>query len=234
MRSSPATTSGFSVDAAGELRDTAAPGAGSRTGRAPCGCRGSPAPGAARAAACRTAGRRPRRAAPRRRRAPARASRRAAAAPRRRSRRRRSARSRSRSAVLRARSAASTLTASATISGPMPSPGRIAIFMRVRPRSRALRAVHREQPGRADRCAALERANLVGVLQREADLVEAVEQAVLAERLDVEANAIAPSGVATVCRSRSIVSLNPGKRGDFVEQPVDLDARAARSAAGRS
>ena len=69
----------------------------------------------------------------------------------------------------------------------------------------------------------LERADLVGVLQREADVVEAVQQAMLAERLDVEARTQAqPSGVATVCCSRSIVSREARERRDVGEQPVDL------------
>ena len=60
------------------------------------------------------------------------------------------------------------------ISGPMPSPGRTATFIL-------------EVPGKLRLAPRLEGADLVGVAQREADLVEAVQQAVLAERIDVEA-----------------------------------------------
>src|SRR5437899_10502516 len=97
--------------------------------------------------------------------------------------------------------------ASRTISGPMPSPGRMAIFIggwrpatglwrlpwaalapaagratgdRAGP-SRDLR-----QPRLLGQSLRLEGANGVGVLQRESDLVEAVEQALLAGRLHRE------------------------------------------------
>src|SRR5206468_12123973 len=70
----------------------------------------------------------------------------------------------------------STFSACAMISGPMPSPGRTATFIL-------------EVPGVLRLAPHLELADLVRVAQREADLVEAVQQAVLAERIDLEAHA---------------------------------------------
>src|SRR5262245_31659298 len=106
------------------------------------------------------------------------------------------------------RRCSSTLSASATISGPMPSPGRTAIFIRQSPQTRqwtgaaerrpewklvlALLCVLwaweslSEEPRLLGFVLRLERANLVGVSERKADLVEAVEQAVLAKWLDLE------------------------------------------------
>src|SRR5262245_16124027 len=94
-------------------------------------------------------------------------------------------------------SAASTFVASTTISGPMPSPGRIAIFIDVmRAKNcgavcsrRRVRSsyVNSREPGLFGEPFRFERANLVRMLQRQADLVEAVEQAMPAERIDVEA-----------------------------------------------
>src|SRR5690349_9044088 len=96
------------------------------------------------------------------------------------------------------RSRSSTFAASATISVPMPSPGSNAIFTpgpRRRPcAQRTLVAIL--TPRRADapsgeprlfgETLGLERADLVGVPQRQADLVQPVEQAMLAEWLDIE------------------------------------------------
>src|SRR5438105_4784517 len=62
------------------------------------------------------------------------------------------------------------------ISGPMPSPGRTATLIL-------------EVPGMLRFSPRLELADLVRVAQREADLVEPVQQAVLAERIDVEVHA---------------------------------------------
>src|SRR2546423_12461379 len=59
------------------------------------------------------------------------------------------------------------------ISGPMPSPGRTATFIL-------------ETPGLLRPALFFEGPNLVGVAQREADLVQTVQQAVLAERIDLE------------------------------------------------
>src|ERR1700676_2054085 len=98
----------------------------------------------------------------------------------------------------------STLAASATISLPMPSPGSMAIFI-VAPDKRAAdrhgeqskpwfllclgdcsAAVRSEEPRLLGFALRLERANLVGVGERERDVVESVQQAVLAKRVDVE------------------------------------------------
>src|SRR4029453_16774666 len=73
------------------------------------------------------------------------------------------------------RSASRTLMASATISGPMPSPGRMATF------------TGSHEPGLGGETLCFERADLVGVRQREADVVEPVQQAMLAEWLHLEA-----------------------------------------------
>ena len=142
MMSRPATTSGFSVDALGELRiQQRGPQVREQAERL-ADRRAAPAPAASRAAACRTAGRRRRPSAWRRRAARARACRAAADGRRRRSRRRRSAPSvgLDRRGLRRAARRAPR-RASATISGPMPSPGRIAIFMRAAtaPQSHGLR-----------------------------------------------------------------------------------------------
>src|SRR5688572_16990856 len=76
-------------------------------------------------------------------------------------------------------SAFSTRTACATISGPMPSPARTAIFMPLK------------QPRLRGAVLRLERLDLVGVFQREADVVEAVQDAMLAKRIDLELKALA-------------------------------------------
>src|SRR3954470_16303749 len=74
-----------------------------------------------------------------------------------------------------------TFIASATISVPMPSPGRTAIFIR------CLSARERVcEPGLGGEALRLEGLDRVLVPQRQADVVEAVEQAVLAKRLHVE------------------------------------------------
>src|SRR5262249_32620023 len=69
--------------------------------------------------------------------------------------------------------AESTLRACEMISCPMPSPGRTATFMS-------------EVPGKLRFAPRLEGADLVRVAQRQADLVQPVQQAVLAEVVDVE------------------------------------------------
>src|SRR5258706_16157067 len=76
----------------------------------------------------------------------------------------------------------STLRAGTMISGPMPSPGRTAIF---------IENSFSEIPGELRLAPRLERLDLVGVAQREADLVQAVHQAVLAKRVDLEAHDLA-------------------------------------------
>jgi hypothetical protein len=57
----------------------------------------------------------------------------------------------------------------------------------------------------SSRALGLELADLVGVAQREADVVEAVDEAVLAERLHVERELV-PSGLTTTWRGRSMES----------------------------
>src|SRR6185295_871123 len=86
-----------------------------------------------------------------------------------------------RSVSKRRSSAPRTRSASRTISVPMPSPGRIAIFIAA-PRS----AHRRREPRLAQQPLGLERADLVGVAQGQPNLVETAEQAVLAKRLDLE------------------------------------------------
>src|SRR5690554_432796 len=97
--------------------------------------------------------------------------------------------------------ACSTLTASVMISGPMPSPGRTRIFLDMFvPSQKRLMAHGRreprpcresldgaEQPGLAGTMTGLEGLDGVRVLQRQADVVQAVEQAVLAEGIHLEA-----------------------------------------------
>src|SRR5208283_2861050 len=111
------------------------------------------------------------------------------------------------------RSRSSSLIASARISGPMPSPGRRAIF--TAPAASG-------QPRVLCEMLRFERAYFVRVLQAEADLVEAVQEAMLAKRLDLE-----PKNRCAVDARHRLplevdVELEPGKRGCVVEQPVDL------------
>src|SRR5688572_2357359 len=104
----------------------------------------------------------------------------------------------------------STLTACATISGPMPSPASTAIFM----------GSSAEQPGLALAVLRLERLDLVGVLEREPDLVEPVQQGMLGERVDVELEALA---ARRGHRLRLEVYRDPVTRLplDLLEEPVD-------------
>src|SRR5687767_7170878 len=67
------------------------------------------------------------------------------------------------------------------ISGPMPSPGSTATFIL-------------EVPGILRFSLRLEGADLVRVAQRKADLVQAVQQAVFPERIDLEAEALLAVG----------------------------------------
>src|ERR1700682_2853459 len=98
----------------------------------------------------------------------------------------------------------STFAASATISVPMPSPGSMAIFICAPDKRAADRhgeqskpwfllclgdcsaAVRSEEPRLLGFALRLERANLVGVSERQRDVVETVQQAVLAKRADTE------------------------------------------------
>src|SRR6185437_8722794 len=98
------------------------------------------------------------------------------------------------------------------ISGPMPSPGSTAIFISVVP------GILRPAP-------LLEGADLVRVAQREADLVEAVEEAVLAERVDVEAEAFRAVGGRDRLLCQIHYQFEAGKRRGIVEKLVDLGLR---------
>src|SRR5262245_25019161 len=98
------------------------------------------------------------------------------------------------------------------ISCPMPSPGRTATFIS-------------EVPGVLGLAPVLEGADLVRVAQAEADLVETVQQAVLAERIDVEAKALRP--VRRLYRLGVEIDgeLEPREGSGVVEQLVDLRLR---------
>src|SRR6185503_7485150 len=95
------------------------------------------------------------------------------------------------------------------ISGPMPSPGRTATFMS-------------EVPGKLRFAPRLEGADLVRVAQRKADLVETVQQAVLAEGVDVEAEFLRAIRRRHRLAFQVDRQLEPGKRGGVVEELVDL------------
>src|SRR5689334_3353653 len=95
------------------------------------------------------------------------------------------------------------------ISGPMPSPGSTATFTS-------------EVPGKLRFAPRLERADLVRVAQREADLVEAVEQAVLAERIDVEAEALGAVERGDALPLEVDAQPEPGEGRRIVEQLVDF------------
>src|SRR5918999_1460126 len=95
------------------------------------------------------------------------------------------------------------------ISGPMPSPGRTATFMS-------------EIPGVLRFALRLEGADLVRVAQGEADLVEPVQEAVLAERVDREVH-----DQRAVGRGHGLLfevdDQSKARKGRaFVEQPIDL------------
>src|SRR3569833_3007233 len=84
----------------------------------------------------------------------------------------------------KSRKAPSTFIASATISGPMPSPGNTAILfvMSVVPiKIRCVVLRSGKQPRRLDAAALFIRLDLVGMLLGETDVVEAVEQIEFAE-----------------------------------------------------
>src|SRR3569833_4174265 len=89
----------------------------------------------------------------------------------------------------KSRKTSSTFIASATISGPMPSPANTAILfvMSVVPiKFRWVVLRSGKQPRRLDAATLFIRLDLVGVLQGETDVVEAVEQFVFAELVNVE------------------------------------------------
>src|SRR2546425_12972540 len=98
------------------------------------------------------------------------------------------------------------------ISGPMPSPGRTATFIL-------------EIPGVSRFAPRLELADLVRVAQREADLVEAVQQAVLAERIDREAHDQRTVGAGNALLLEVDEQPKAGECGGFVEQAIDLGLR---------
>src|SRR6476659_112331 len=99
------------------------------------------------------------------------------------------------------------------ISGPMPSPGSTATFME--PGSSEVPRVLRLS-------LLLEGADLVRVAQREADLVEAVQQAVPAERVDVEAEGLRARERRDALPLEVDAQLEAGEGGGVVEQLVDL------------
>src|SRR6478736_4297703 len=95
------------------------------------------------------------------------------------------------------------------ISGPMPSPGRTATFIL-------------EIPGELRLAPGLEGADLVRMAQREADLVETVHQAVLAERVDVEAHRLRAVDGRDGLAFQIDDQPESRERRRFVEQLVDL------------
>src|SRR6476620_8283145 len=107
-----------------------------------------------------------------------------------------------------------TLSASATISVPMPSPGRTAIFMLTSTRNGVGKPRFRRE------ALGLERLDLVRLPQREPDVVEAIEEAGLAERLHVEADrrAAGRGDQLAIEIDRQLVAR---KRADLVEQLGD-------------
>src|SRR5438045_8656457 len=96
------------------------------------------------------------------------------------------------------------------ISGPMPSPGRMATRFTL------------EVPGILRFAPRFESANLVRVAQREADLVQAVQQAILAERLDLEAHAERAVGTRDALALEVNHQAKARKGIALVEQPIDL------------
>src|SRR5579872_6824316 len=76
-----------------------------------------------------------------------------------------------------------------------------------------------EQPGLLELPLRFERADLVAVAQREADFIPPVDQALLAECVDLERPLLAVRLDDALPRhvDRQLVA---GKRGDFGEQPV--------------
>src|SRR5215813_2249247 len=109
-----------------------------------------------------------------------------------------------------------TFVAWPTISGPIPSPGRTATF---------IGSSSSEIPGVPRLALLLEGADLVRVAQREADLVEAVQEAVLAERVDVEAEAFRTIGGRDRLLFQIHYYFETGKRRGLVEKLVDLGFR---------
>src|SRR3989449_4545954 len=184
---------------------TPAPGAGWQTARVPCAAAAAPAQGAWLAAARRSADRPPRRKGSRW--LPWRAKGWPGAADLRphRSRRRRP---RPRASPVSSRGAAVLC-----------APGQ---RFPARCRHRAAAPASSEIPGKLGFAPRFEGADLVGVAQREADLVEAAQQAMFAERIDLEARGLRAIGG----RDRLVLQvhhqLESGKGGALVEQAIDL------------
>src|SRR5712691_2560526 len=112
------------------------------------------------------------------------------------------------------RSRSSSFAASATTSGPMPSPGRRANFTGGIRRSR--------EPRPIGQMLRLERADLVRVLERQADFVQAVEQAMLAKGFDVEAERLRAVGRGDGLARQIDRERKTRERLRLVKQPVDL------------
>src|SRR5574343_918333 len=88
--------------------------------------------------------------------------------------------------------ASSTRTASAVISGPIPSPGSTRILRDIRVYSRELFAgLFREEPGLLVPTAIVIGMNRVRMAQRQTNIIPTVDQAFLAERIHVKGNRIA-------------------------------------------
>src|SRR5438874_3656886 len=98
------------------------------------------------------------------------------------------------------------------ISGPMPSPGRTATFIL-------------EVPGELRFATRLERSDLLRVAQGEADLVEAVQEGVLVERIDVEMKSLGAIDGRDGLLVQVYSQLEPRKGSGFVEKLVDLRLR---------
>ncbi len=211
----PDTTSGLQRRGVGQFRIDHAPGAGWRTGRVPCAGRGSPARGAWRARSVSYFG------------SPTEPNRIASASLRQRERRLRQRMARrvvARAADRRlldlelqrraAPARAAPSAPAATISGPMPSPGSTAIFTAPLMPSTAT-AVRR---GACLRSVWI----LSAWRMRESDLVQAVQQAVLAECVDLEAEHL-----RAVRRRHGLLrevddQPEAGERRHLVEQAVDF------------
>src|SRR5262245_37565468 len=97
----------------------------------------------------------------------------------------------------------------------MPSPGRTAILMA------GLAAL--PQPRLLGEMPRLELADRVRVLKRESDVVETVDEAVLAERIDVEAERHRPVGRSHPLALEVDGELEAGKRLHRIEEPADFE-----------
>ena len=227
----------------GELRDRGSPAAGSRTGRAPCGCRSSALLGtqlARQRVVLRSADgaeqHRVGRSRERERRVGQRIARRvvAGAADRRGLGLERQA--------LRAQQRRARAAPAPTISGPMPSPGRIAIFISVRqnksgagsPGAASIGIVARHSHGcSASRFVSNARISSACCSVRPMSSRPFSRQC-LRNGSTSKPNASAPSGVDDRLPLEVDRELEARERERVVEQAIDLAPRAARSAAGRS